>query len=120
MSTPSVPVTSRAVVVISPPFIVISELAVDMTLTGRLMVENTSGEGDVFGFFVSGSLLSRAMAFLFLPLDLFPLPCSCSFSACFAKTERQKHKHYYIITRTYALILTQCQKSMYIHVQYGV
>ena len=68
----------------SPPFMAVSVLAEDMTLTGRL--EKTRGEGDVemFSFFESGSLELFERPFLFLPLHLFP--CSCSFSACFART----------------------------------
>ena len=68
----------------SPPFMGVSELAADMTLTGRLEKMRGEGDADTLGFFESGSPEFPERPFLFFPLDF--LPCSCSFSACLART----------------------------------
>jgi hypothetical protein len=78
----------------SPPFMATSELAADMTLTGRLEKTRGEGEAETLGFFESGSPALPGRPFLFFPLDL--LPCSCSFSACLARTEGRQHMYMYM------------------------
>ena len=75
----------------SPPFMATSELAADMTLTGRLEKTRGEGEAETLGFFESGSPAFPGRPFLFFPLDL--LPCSCSFSACLARTAGRQHMY---------------------------